>query len=248
MLKAAVRKVINAAGVEVVKKDIYKLDGLATLHNCDFISDPRFSAAYQRGVAGTPDQDYHHGPWRAHVAAWAADTAMRREGDFVECGVYLGFISALVMTYVDWNNTAGDRRFLLIDSYEGVSKSLLTADELASGRADQYGKAYVDTYARAKENLSHFKNTELIKGFVPDILPEAKTEKIAYLHIDMNSATPEIAALEYFWDKLVPGALILLDDYAYVGYKPQLLAMNALGEKLGFSVASLPTGQGLIVR
>jgi O-methyltransferase len=69
--------------------------------------------------------------------------------------------------------------------------------------------------------MSEFKNVELIKCFVPDVQPQVKTDQIAYLHIDMNSAAPESAAVEYFWSKLVPGAIILLDDYAYTGTSPK---------------------------
>jgi hypothetical protein len=250
LIKSAIRQAFSAAGFEINRKGTgpYDQDGLRTIHNCDFIRDAVFSKAYQRGLSGTPDQLSHHGPWRVHIATWAAQTAMKRSGDFIECGVYLGFISSAVMTFVNWNAVAGDRRFLLVDSYGGLSKALLTADELAAGRDSQFGDDYIDTYSRAANNLSEFKNAELIKGFVPDVLPQVKTDQIAYLHIDMNSAAPEIAAIEYFWNKLVPGAVILLDDYAFFGYEPQKYAMDKLGLKLGFAVASLPTGQGLIIK
>ena len=89
---------------------------------------------------------------------------------------------------------------------------------------------------------------KLIKGLVPDILKECPAEKVAYLHLDMNCVLPEISALRFFWDKLVPGGMILLDDYAFRGYDEQHNAMNALAEELGYSIASLPTGQGLIVK
>jgi hypothetical protein len=83
---------------------------------------------------------------------------------------------------------------------------------------------------------------------VPNVLPEANTDCVAFLHIDMNCAYPEQQALEYFWNRLAPGALVLLDDYAYYGYDCQRESMDNLGRILGFSVLSLPTGQGLIVK
>ena len=72
--------------------------------------------------------------------------------------------------------------------------------------------------------------------------------KISFLHIDMNSAAPEIAAGEYFWDKLAPSAPILLDDYAYPGFHDQKLAWDAFAEGKGVKVLSIPTGQGLILK
>jgi hypothetical protein len=52
------------------------------------------------------------------------------------------------------------------------------------------------------------------------------SQQVAYLHLDMNCAPPEVAALTYFWDRLVAGAPVLLDDYAYHSYTPQRLAMD----------------------
>ncbi|HTB17249.1 MAG TPA: hypothetical protein VK708_03990, partial [Bryobacteraceae bacterium] len=71
---------------------------------------------------------------------------------------------------------------------------------------------------------------------------------VAFLHLDMNCAYPEAAALEYFWDRLSPGAFVLLDDYVYFGYESQTKAIDSLAASLGFNVLSLPTGQGLIIK
>ena len=68
------------------------------------------------------------------------------------------------------------------------------------------------------------------------------------MHIDMNCAPPEVAALEYLWPRLVPGALVLLDDYGYQRHELQKDAMDGLAARLGVSILSLPTGQGLLVR
>lgn len=108
--------------------------------------------------------------------------------------------------------------------------------------------AYPDCYESTKRNFSDFENVSLIRGAIPGTLSQVDAKEIAYLHIDMNCAAPETAAMRFFWPKLVPGAVIVLDDYAYHGYQPQKDAMDALGKELGFMVASLPTGQGLVVK
>jgi hypothetical protein len=64
----------------------------------------------------------------------------------------------------------------------------------------------------------------------------------------MNCAPPAIAAITYLWDSLVPGAIILLDDYAYVGYRQQKLAMDEFSAGKQVKILSLPTGQGLMVK
>jgi hypothetical protein len=80
------------------------------------------------------------------------------------------------------------------------------------------------------------------------VLPTLDIGKVAFLHIDMNCAYPERAALEYFWNKLASGAIVLLDDYAYFGHEEQREAIDAVAGNLGVDVLCLPTGQGMIVR
>jgi hypothetical protein len=64
----------------------------------------------------------------------------------------------------------------------------------------------------------------------------------------MNCSTPEVAAAEFFWERLVPGALLLLDDYAYRGYRPQKVAMDRFAQTKASKILSLPTGQGLLIK
>ncbi len=50
------------------------------------------------------------------------------------------------------------------------------------------------------------RNVTIIRGPVPDTLPRVTAERVCYLSLDMSSAAAEVAALGFFWDRLVPGA------------------------------------------
>src|SRR6266850_1565196 len=101
---------------------------------------------------------------------------------------------------------------------------------------------------RVRANYSEWPNVEIVQGVVPEVLPTVPVKNVAFLHIDMNCAYPERAAFEHFWDLLSPGAMALLDDYAYFGYESAAEAINSAAASLGADVLSLPTGQGLIIR
>jgi len=88
----------------------------------------------------------------------------------------------------------------------------------------------------------------IIEGAIPETLDQVRAEKIAYLHIDLNCAAPEIAAITHFWDRLVTGAVVLLDDYAFFGYQNQKTAFDGFSRRMGVPIASLPTGQGLLLK
>jgi hypothetical protein len=52
----------------------------------------------------------------------------------------------------------------------------------------------------------------------------------------------------FFWKGLVPGALMLLDDYAYRGHCPWKVAMDRFAQTRANNILSLPTGQGLLIK
>jgi hypothetical protein len=189
--------------------------------------------------------------WRVHVALWAAAASLRVPGDFVECGVNAGFISSAIMQRLQWNSVG--RRFYLIDTFAGpvfeqYSPQEIERGRLAAAKAAVHAGAYVTDLARVRSNFSEWPSAVVVQGSVPEILPSLDIGAVAFLHIDLNCAYPERAALEFFWEHLSPGALVLLDDYAYADYDAQMHAMDEAAQILGAEILSLPTGQGLIIK
>jgi hypothetical protein len=82
-------------------QELYKFDGLHTVHNARFREDPRFQAAWEGAFQATGSVD-PGSAWRIHVGLWAASIASRVPGDFVECGVNAGFLSSAILRYLDW--------------------------------------------------------------------------------------------------------------------------------------------------
>ena len=107
---------------------------------------------------------------------------------------------------------------------------------------------YISSIDSVIANFSEWNNVYIIEGSIPDTLEKVDSNQICYLHLDLNNSQPEVASLEYFWERLVPGAFVLLDDYAYYGYHTQKLELDAVAEKKGVKIVSLPTGQGLLVK
>lgn len=251
MFAKQMRRALRSLGIGAYRLSRnYAEDGLVSVHNGGFREDPRFRDAYARGVQASGGVDPHF-EWRIHVALWVAEMGLRLPGDFAECGVNAGFCSSAVMRYLDWNGVG--RSFWLFDTFAGPVLEQFTAEEARVGRADiakaaiEAG-AYVTDLERVRANFAEWPSAVVVSGVVPDVLPKAVVEKLAFLHIDMNCAVPEVAALEYFWERLSVGAGVLLDDYAYVGHECQRRAMDEAARRFGRSVLALPTGQGLLVR
>lgn len=227
----------------------YQYDGLASNHNHDFMIDPAFMGAYGRGVAAA-GIDYKWF-WRVHVGLWAARSAAKLAGDFVECGVNRGFLSSAIMHDLDWNQT--NRIFYLLDTFAGLDERYLSDEEREGGVSERNRNEiasgfYTTNLDSVKQNFAEWPGAKIIQGSIPDTLPQIDSTRIAFLHIDLNCTIPEVAAIDYLWDCLVPGAFILLDDYAYFGYQPQKEGMDQWAAKMNLSILSLPTGQGLLIK
>lgn len=220
----------------------YNQDGLATCTRCDFMQDERFMRAYNLAVAQGLHvrKDIH---WRVYTACWAAATARHLGGDFVECGVFKGFVSRIVMEYIGFRDLP--QKFYLLDTFEGLVGNCLTNAERQQGRtAGGYGVSF----DFVKQVFAGFPNAVLVKGMVPDTLSQIASDKIAYVHLDMNCMAPEVAAAEYLWPRMAKAGMILLDDYGWRGFEEQKRGFDTFARERDVEVLSLPTGQGLIVK
>src|SRR5262245_17267051 len=194
--------------------DVYSNDALICFNNHSFMNDPDFQRAYDRGSQALGDGDWYQWHWRVHVGLWAAKTASRLDGDFVECGVSYGFLSSAIMEHLNWDELG--KTFYLLDTFAGLDPRFVSASERAAGaietsEAHLRNGMYVEGADSVRANFSQWRNQKIIVGSVPETLDEVDASAIAYLHIDMNCAPPEVAALRYFWDRLSPGAVVLLD-------------------------------------
>ncbi|MDB5813281.1 MAG: methyltransferase [Rhodocyclales bacterium] len=231
----------------------YHQDWLATNHWGAYTADAKFQLAYKNavrmGLAVDPKIE-----WRAHVACWAASNGAKLGGAFVECGVNRGFLSRIILDYLD---TTPPSAFYLLDTFEGFSEAYLSETEAArlkqwqheSGRSGPWQRGMYDQcYEDAVKTFADHQQVRIIRGAVPETLPLVDADRIAYLSLDMNCAAPEIAALEYFWPKLVPGAYVVVDDYGWLGHEEQRDAYDAWATRNSVPLLSLPTGQCLFVK
>ena len=250
-LKKALDRLFAAAGYKAFNtKKFFAQDGLYTLHNDHFRRDPAFQNAYARGVKASWGVDAHI-EWRVHIALWAAKLAFKVTGDFVECGVNAGFISSALMQGLDWNSTG--RRCFLIDTFAGPVAEQYTKAEVDGGRLRiaeeaRAAGAYVTDLDRVRRNYAEWRGAKVVQGAVPDVLFSLDIASAAFLHIDMNCSYPETEALKFFWPRIPPGGVVLLDDYGYLGHEEQANAMDEAASGLGAEILSLPTGQGLLIK
>jgi O-methyltransferase len=219
--------------------DVFAGDMMIVLqHNTGFFQDARFVEAFDAEAATDQERSL---VWRLHVLCWCARNCLRREGDFVECGVYRGFSTAVAARYLGFG--ALDRRWVLYDTFDGIP-----ADQLNPGEAESPASyAAPGLYESCTKRFAAYGNIRVVRGRVPEVLRGDAPGKVAFLHLDMNSAAAEAAALDFFAERLAPGAMVLLDDYGWAFYRAQKLVADAFFAKRDRQVLELPTGQGLVL-
>lgn len=234
----AIRQILrpNSPTAELFGGATYSEDGFATTHFVGFLEEPRFRTAYEAALAGIPEdrvENFSSIRWRAHICCWAAQRAMHLEGDFVECGVWWGMLSKIVCEYVDFGSLP--KTFYLLDSWGLVDGSHPNPDY------------WEDIFSEVESRFAPYSNVKLVRGLVPAALRQVPSDKIAYLAIDMNGALPELSALEYFYDKLVPGGVVYLDDYGWEYPELRKVVDGFLADKPE-SLLNFPSGNAIFIK
>lgn len=83
---------------------------------------------------------------------------------------------------------------------------------------------------QADSFIPRFSRAELVKGDVVEVVPKYVEEnpglRISLLHLDMDLYEPTKVALEYLYPKVVPGGVVLLDEYGMTGFPGESAAFD----------------------
>jgi glycosyltransferase involved in cell wall biosynthesis len=217
----------------LVGSGYYLGDNLFTWQrNLSPLEDPAFDAAWKKNIHNASDRAIM---WRRYILACAAYHCVQLGGDFVECGVYMGSGIKTVMDYLGGQQFP--RTFWGYDTYDYNP----VKGHAFAGQKD-------GLFDQVQKRFEGYPQVQLIKGFIPDSFVQGCPDKVAFLHIDLNNAEGELAALEVLFPKMVPGGILVLDDYEWSGiYRPQKKAEDQWLDARGYRLMPLPTGQAILV-
>lgn len=213
---------------------IFASDNLFTWgRSLGFLSD----AAFMDAVMGNNPNMVEKGCiWRLHTLCWAARQCSRLPGDYVEAGCYKGFSAKVICDYLQFQQLG--RRYFLYD--------LFMHDSSMNHHAmPEHGEGLFEW---VKQRFQEYPQVSVFQGGLPGALAQGAPEQIAFMHIDMNNAEAEVGVLEALFDKVVPGGMIVFDDYGWLCYSEQKHAEDAWLQKYHERILELPTGQGLLVK
>jgi O-methyltransferase len=224
------------------KGQVFNADNLATVNRHAFIKSPKFLAAKHAAESrwGGNARDIS---WRLNIILWASGRALKivnEEAVFVECGTGKGYMAAAIAQYHNFRSDSPN--FYLIDNF---SADLITPEGVAISSPASF--AYSDNVKEVKEYFKSYPSIKVVKGSIPRVLNLIPEKPIAFLHVDLNNAKAEYAALRKLQSRLMPGAIIVFDDYGGFGGSDQALVHEKFANENRKDLLTLPTGQAVIV-
>ena len=226
-------------------KPQFTFDGIETCHNMFFMKDPVFMKSQSRAIqAGGFDYGI---PLRLHQAMWCASYSIRIDPDahFVEFGTGKGFVMSAVMFSL---NTPEKKSTLpptlLFDSFESYATDALSLQSTENGK----NIYYAESFEKVVDNFKEWPNVSLVRGQLPESLIGKVPERISFIHVDLNSPLTEVACLKLCWSNLISGGIVLLDDFAYLGFEKTHEIVTGFFNEIGYPILTTATGQGIVIK
>lgn len=122
---------------------------------------------------------------------------------FAEAGVFKGGSARLIC------EQKGEAQLHLFDVFE----TLQPGGKAGSGEVSHH---FGDLHGRQDEVerlLAPYRGVHFHVGLFPDTTAELEDLRFAFVHLDLDLPSSTLAALEYFHPRLVPGGILVADDY-----------------------------------
>jgi hypothetical protein len=148
-------------------------------------------------------------------------------GDIVEVGVFKGSGMATFSKFMDIycpnsiKNVIGFDFFDPEDAEQSLNKDSDQDKESMNkiySRVQHSDRSY-DEVMKRLDQMNINKKYMLVEGDIektlPDFLQKYPGFRISLLYIDVDIERPTYYALKYLWDRVVPGGIIVFDEYEY---------------------------------
>lgn len=211
--------------------------------NLTFLEDKPFASAVKEFAHTAVERELS---WRLHITSWFARQVFDLPGDFVECGVLRGLTSAVLCRVLNFERHQG--AFWLFDTFNGLAARYASADEFSLWNQAYRSPEFAGLFSSVQQRFAEYPNVKVIQGIVPDVFKHQIPQAISFLHIDMNAALAERLALETLYPLVIPGGVILLDDFGWKFHRAQMEAARDFFDQQGLKVMELPTGQGVVMK
>ena len=165
--------------------------------------------------------------------------ARRLGGTMAEAGVFGGGTARLIC------EAKGDAPLRLFDVFETLQAPPAADDTPRAAELRRHFRATHATRADVERLLAPYPNVHLHPGVFPDSAKGLEDERFSFVHVDLDLEPSTRDALAFFHPRLLPGGILVGDDYNDPGVR------RVFGELFAGrpdTVIGLPWGQVVVVK
>lgn len=143
-------------------------------------------------------------PYRCFFLYQFAKNANSLPGQFAQVGIYQGGSAKLISSVIDKH-----KEFFLFDTFSGLPQHDSHVDDYPKGK---FGDTSI---VKIKNLFIKNKNVKIVQGLFPNTGKIIEKEKFAFVYLDVDLYKSNYEALTFFYKRMVPGGVIVFDDYGW---------------------------------
>lgn len=168
-----------------------------------------------------------------------------------ECGCWWGHSTVMIAQQIA--QQPKNTRFFVFDSFQGLS-DYKTADMSGLAPGDRLAQAdrqkfFAADLATVQQRLAGFDFVQILDGWIPERFSEVKDHQFALVHVDVDMHQPTLDSLVFFYDRLISGGCIVLDDYGSASFPGAKQAVDEfLLQHQPKLFLKMPTGGAILIK
>jgi len=132
---------------------------------------------------------------------WEHARVMRDHGGaFAEVGAFKGDSAEVVC------KAKGEREFYVFEAFAGLRSGGATDERFRAGM-------FASNETDLRRRLEPYPNTTVIAGYFPETAAPITDMRFSYVHLDVDLYEDTLAALRFFYPRMLPGGRIISHDY-----------------------------------
>jgi O-methyltransferase len=221
MLKKMIRNLFSHTGIYIGKRPTYKgradfsIDGLyygfsfPSANYTPWQGDEAFMKIYNQVKSNTLVDIYRcYELWQLVKKTHS----LQPGASILEVGVWRGGTAGIMAQQLA--NEKSNASLYLADTFSGVAKAGTQDSFYSGGEHSDTSQQLVEELLKYKSQYPHYK---ILKGIFPeDTAHQIKAdEQFGLCHIDVDVYDSARDILEWVWDKLIVGGVVVFDDYGF---------------------------------
>lgn len=158
-------------------------------------------------------------------------------GALAEAGVFAGGSARLFC------EAKGERALHLFDVFETLQAEKAAGTPEVTAISSHFRSLHARE-ADVRRTLAGYPNVSFHAGVFPATAAAVADTLFSFVHLDLDLEDGTLAALEFFYPRLAPGALLVADDFST---PPVQAAFRAYFRSRAATIISLPWAQGVVV-